>query len=253
MKNPSCKIALRTASLAVAVATLAGCNALDRLSRVGAEPELKPIENPVDEPDYEPVTMPMPRPEQASYQPNSLWRTGTRAFFKDQRAHDIGDILTVKIEIDDDASLSNSTEQARSTGENADVSALFGYEQSFDKVLPEAIDPTNLLDINSDREIKGAGSVDRGEQINLKVAAIVTQVLPNRNLVIRGRQEVRVNYEVRELWITGVVRPEDITSTNTIDYEKIAEARIAYGGRGVLSDVQQPRYGAQILDIIYPF
>lgn len=253
MKHSFRTTTLRVASLGLAMATLAGCNALDRLSRVGQEPELRPIENPVNEPDYEPVTLPMPRPEQANYHPNSLWRTGTRAFFKDQRAGEVGDILTVNIAIDDDATLSNSTEQSRTTGEDANVSSLLGYEQAFDAVLPEAIDPTDLLDIESNRSVTGEGSVDRGEEINLKVAAIVTQVLPNRNLVIRGRQEVRVNYEVRELWITGVVRPQDITAGNTVDYEKIAEARIAYGGRGTLSDVQQPRYGAQILDIIYPF
>jgi flagellar L-ring protein FlgH len=81
----------------------------------------------------------------------------------------------------------------------------------------------------------------------------VTQVLPNGNLVVQGRQELRVNFEVRELQITGVIRQQDISSTNTVSYTKLAEARISYGGRGQLTDVQQPRYGQQLLDIIAPF
>lgn len=120
-------------------------------------------------------------------------------------------------------------------------------------ILPEAVTPGDLADINSSKSTKGDGTVVRDEVITLTVAAIVTQVLPNGNLVLRGRQEIRVNFEVRELWITGVVRPEDISSTNTIDYSKMAEARVVYGGRGVLTDMQQPRYGVQLFDIIYPF
>ena len=128
-----------------------------------------------------------------------------------------------------------------------------GFEGAFDVILPEAVDPMDLVDIDTRSVHEGEGSVEREETINLKVAAIVTQTLPNGNLVIRGRQEVRVNFEVRELFIAGVIRPEDITADNTIDSSKVAEARIIYGGRGQLTDVQQPRYGFQLLDIIYPF
>ena len=130
---------------------------------------------------------------------------------------------------------------------------MLGYEQSIGEILPEVADPTNLLSIDGDMATKGEGTVDRKESVELEIAAIVTQLLPNGNLVIQGRQEIRVNFEVRELYITGVVRPQDISSGNMISYEKIAEARVAYGGRGIISDVQQPRYGMQILDIIYPF
>ena len=185
--------------------------------------------------------------------PNSLWRTGAKAFFKDQRAAQIGDILTVNISIDDKATLNNKTEQTRTNDEENDISKLLGFEAAFDAILPEAIDPTNLTDINSSKSTVGDGSVVRDEVITLTVAAIVTQILPNGNFVIRGRQEIRVNFEVRELSITGVVRPEDISSTNTIDYSKMAEARVVYGGRGVLTDMQQPRYGVQLFDIIYPY
>lgn len=241
------------ASVAAIAVALSGCNALDRLSRVGETPELTPIKNPVQEASYQPVTMPMPRPEPALYQPNSLWRTGTKAFFKDQRAALIGDVLTVNIEIADQASLENTTERKRTTTETDSAASLLGFEANLAKILPDGVNPLSLVDIDGSTTNLGEGTVDRSETIALKIAAVVTQVLPNGNLVIQGRQEIRVNYEVRELYINGVVRPQDISSGNTIDYDKIAEARIAYGGRGIITDVQQPRYGTQLLDIVYPF
>lgn len=241
------------ASVAALGLALTGCNALDRLSTVGETPQLTPIKNPVQEASYHPVTMPMPRPEPALYQPNSLWRTGAKAFFKDQRAALIGDVMTVNIEISDKASLANTTERSRTTTETDSAGSVLGLETKLANILPDAVNPLSLVDINGQTTNTGEGTVDRQESIQLKIAAVVTQVLPNGNLVIQGRQEIRVNFEVRELYINGVVRPQDISSGNTIDYDKIAEARIAYGGRGIISDVQQPRYGTQVLDIIYPF
>jgi len=245
--------AARTATLVLLAVTLAGCNALTRLSQVGEEPPLTKVENPAVLYENRPVTMPMPPPEVIVRQANSLWRPGSRAFLKDQRASEVGDILTVIIAIDDGAQISNTTQRSRTAAENSAADALVGYEASLGAVLPEAVDPTNLIDLNSASNTQGAGSVNRDESIDLRVAALVTQVLPNGNLVIAGRQEVRVNFEVRELQVVGMIRPEDITSTNTIGYDQIAEARIAYGGRGQISDVQQARYGQQIFDIIWPF
>jgi len=181
-----------------------------------------------------------------------LWRPGSRDFFKDQRASTVGDILTVTIDISDNATLSNSTSRSRVAAENTSAT-LPGYEASLDQILPEAVVPSNLVDLDSDGSTTGAGSITRSESPALQVAATVLQILPNGNLVIAGRQEVRVNFEVRELLITGGIRPQYIDTTNQISYEKIAEARIRYGGRGQLSDVQQPRYGQQIYDLIWPF
>ena len=240
-------------ALILLAASLGGCNALDRLSNVGAAPQLTTIENPAALPNYHPVSLPMPAPITEVRQANSLWRQGSRAFFKDQRASQVGDILTVLIEIADQAKLENTTTRSRNAAENAALSAFLGYESELRKIFPDAVDPTNLVDADSDSTHTGAGSVDRQEDIKLKVAAEITQILPNGNLVIIGRQEVRVNYELRELQVAGIVRPEDITSVNTIDYDKIAEARIAYGGRGQITDVQQPRYGQQVYDVIFPF
>ena len=133
------------------------------------------------------------------------------------------------------------------------MSAALGYEASLSRIFPSAIDPTNLLELDSNTDSTGSGKISRDEQIEVKIAAVISQVLPNGNLVIHGRQEYRVNYEARELQIAGIIRPEDISSTNSIVYEKIAEARISYGGRGQISDLQQPRYGQQVLDIFFPF
>lgn len=235
-------------------ALLGACNMLDRLSQVGEAPELATIQNPAQTvPGGQPVGLPMPPPLTIERKPNSLWRPGSRAFLKDQRADQVGDILTVIIEIDDDAKISNTTKRTRNNAEDASAASLFGLEANYDKLLPEAVNPLSLVDVDSASKSEGVGSVDRDEKINLRIAALVTQVLPNGNLVIAGRQEVRVNYEVRELQVAGLIRPEDITSINTIGYDQIAEARIAYGGRGHISDVQQPRYGQQVFDIIWPF
>jgi len=232
---------------------LSACNAVSRLASVGETPPLTDIRNPTAAPGYQPVSLPMPAPMTEERQANSLWRQGSRAFFKDQRAGRIGDILTVIIEIKDEAKLSNQTTRTRGAGEGASLSSFLGFEAELGRILPDGFDPTKLIDAESDSNSSGTGSVDRQEDIKLRVAALITQVLPNGNLVVSGRQEVRVNFEVRELQVMGVIRPEDITSTNTIDYDKIAEARIAYGGRGHITDVQQPRYGQQVFDVLFPF
>jgi flagellar L-ring protein precursor FlgH len=238
--------------LTLAVA-LSGCNALTRLSNVGAEPPLTTIENPTLQASYRPVSMPMPAPRPVERNANSLWRTGARAFFKDQRAADVGDILTVVVDLEDEATINNSTTRARTANEDGSLNAFFGYESSINRILPETIQPGNIIDVNSQSDSNGAGQISREEDIELKVAAVISQVLPNGNLVIHGRQEFRVNFEARELQIAGIIRPEDISSTNAISYEKIAEARISYGGRGQISDLQQPRYGQQVFDILFPF
>ena len=243
----------KAVTIALIGLALTACNALTRMSEVGEEPPLTQIQNPAVLHGNQPIAMPMPPPVMVERQPNSLWRPGSRAFLKDQRASEVGDIVTVVIEIKDEATISNSTSRSRSAGEDASASSLLGYETRFMNFLPNAVDPTSLIDLDSTSNTQGAGSVNRGEEIKLRIAAVVTQILPNGNLVLAGRQEVRVNFEVRELQVAGLIRPEDITSTNTINYDQIAEARISYGGRGHISDVQQPRYGQQIYDIIWPF
>lgn len=233
---------------------VSGCgNMIDRVAGIGNEPKLDPIENPTKDPNYQPVSLPMPSPSVDIRQPNSLWRQGSRAFFKDQRAGKVGDILTVVIEIDDQAKLDNKTDQNRDGSNNAGLDNLLGYETLLQDIFPDGIDAGNLVNSDSGSTTTGSGSVDRSEAIKLRVAAVITQVMPNGNMVLKGTQQVRVNFELRELTVGGVIRPEDISNVNEIPYDKIAEARIAYGGKGTLSDMQQPRYGQQVYDIFFPF
>ncbi len=242
------------ACLAALAATLSACGMGERISRIGKAPDLHPIDE-VRTPDRA-RTLSLPRGDrdnETRTEPNSLWRVGAKAFFRDQRASRVGDILTVQIEIDDRAELENETTRTRNSGETANLPNFLGLESRLVDILPNAVDPTNLADFGSTSSQTGNGEVDRSEVIQLTVAAIVMDVLPNGNLVIQGRQEVRVNFEVRELIIAGIVRPEDISSRNTIAHSQIAEARISYGGRGQLTDVQQARYGQQLYDILFPF
>jgi flagellar L-ring protein FlgH len=237
----------------IAIAAFAGaCSSLDRFRLIGEQPPLSTIENPTAQPGYKPVQMPMPAPQPAIYNPNSLWRSGSRAFFKDQRAHQIGDILTVAVNISDKAQMDNETQRSRTNKEDSGITDFAG-SKTLGASAAKAIMPGRILTADSTASSDGKGSVDRKEALQTNVAAVVTQVLPNGNLVVEGRQEVRVNFEIRELIVAGIVRPEDIQSDNTIDSSKIAEARIAYGGRGQITDVQQPRYGQQVLDVLLPF
>lgn len=250
------KTLLRFALIAAVTAALPACNAASRLSNIGEAPQLSKIQDPQARPGYQPVSLPMPAPQPSERNTNSLWRTGAKAFFKDQRAAKVGDLLTVLIEIDDKASIDNQTTRSRSNSDKAGLPNLFGFEAAgggLTKIFNDATNPASLVDLSSSTANQGKGAVSRKEQIGLRMAALVTQVLPNGNLVLEGRQEVRVNFERRDLIVSGVVRPEDITALNTIKYDQIAEARISYGGNGQISDVQQPRYGQQLLDVILPW
>ncbi len=232
---------------------LAACGQAERLSRVGRPPPLSPITNPTADPAWRPVSMPTPGPQEAAAPANSLWRQGSRTFLRDQRAAQVGDLVTILVAVADDAQLQNRTQSTRTNTASLSVPNLLGLEASTNRILPNSVDPATLLNTDSSNVGNGQGEVRRNEAINLRVAATVLQNLPNGNLVIAGRQEVRVNNELRELSIQGVLRPQDIASDNTVRHDRLAEARIAYGGRGSLSDVQQQRVGAQIMDILLPF
>src|SRR5690349_1650847 len=246
-----CKRAALAASLFTLGCLASGCSAISRLSQIGEPPKLTSIDNPTTQPGYKPVAMPMPKPESVSYNANSLWRSGSRAFFKDQRAHQIGDLLTVTVNITDQANFANETQRSRTDKEDSGITDFLGAKTlgaQAQKVLPGRI-----LTADGTSSSDGKGTIQRQESLQTNIAAVVTQVLPNGNLVVEGKQEIRVNFEMRELIVAGIVRPEDIQSDNTIDSTKIAEARIAYGGRGQIMDVQQPRYGQQVYDVVLPF
>ena len=184
----------------------------------------------------------------------SLWSGRKGSLLGDRRAMERGDILTVVVEIDESAEISNATDRSRSGSETLGVPQLAGIPQRIDQeILPEGASSAELVSINSQSSSSGDGSVKRNEKLELRVAATVLDVLPNGVLSISGSQELRVNFEMRELLVSGYVRPEDISRQNEITYDKIASARISYGGRGQITDVQQPRVGQQVLDVILPF
>ena len=164
-----------------------------------------------------------------------------------------GDILTVVIEIDEEAEMSNSTARSRSGSQTMGLPQLFGIPQRHDPKLPDGASLSEAVDVSGQSSANGNGTVRRNEKLTLRVAATITSVLPNGVLAIEGSQEVRVNFELRELLVSGYVRAEDISRQNEITYDKIASARVSYGGRGQITDVQQPRYGQQVLDVILPF
>lgn len=183
----------------------------------------------------------------------SLWSRDRGSLLGDRRAVGQGDILTVVIEIDERAEISNSSDRSRSAAQELGIPQLLGLPQRIDRGAPEGASLANAVSVSSQGSASGNGSVSRNEKLELRVAAAVVDVLPNGVLSIVGNQEVRVNFELRELLVTGYVRPADITRQNEVTYDKIASARISYGGRGQISDVQQPRYGQQALEAILPF
>jgi flagellar L-ring protein precursor FlgH len=238
-------------SLPALMVALGGCTTMQE--KLNPTPAMTPMgAGPVA--TSQPISMPMPPAAEQRYAANSLWRAGARTFFNDQRAARVGDLLTVKIAIDDSAQVSNSTDRSRSSSSSTGVTNFLGLEKAVSRALPTGnVDTSSLIAGQGDTSMAGDGAVNRQEKIELTMAAVVTQVMPNGNFVIAGRQEVRVNNELRELTVAGVIRPEDITSDNTIRNDQIAEARISYGGRGVISAMQKPGWGQRIGDAIAPW
>ncbi|MGF1500248.1 MAG: flagellar basal body L-ring protein FlgH [Paracoccaceae bacterium] len=245
---------MRLVGLVIA-AFLTGCSG--QLDHLGQPPT-------VTAPGLSIAAVPPPSPERMALVPappppapvattGSLWRSGPSSLFGDRRARRRGDILTVVVEIDDQGEISNSTTRTRTGSDDVTVNALLGLPTIADTVLPgiNSISPAISTDSNS--SYAGNGGVEREEDITFRIAATVEKVLSNGHLVIRGSQEVRINAELRDLQLAGIVRPEDISRQNVITADKIADARIIYGGRGQLSSLQQPRFGQQIVDTISPF
>ncbi|MEM9043654.1 MAG: flagellar basal body L-ring protein FlgH [Pseudomonadota bacterium] len=241
------------------VVLASGC---ERLSHVGQPPPFSPSGELIADPiplraervaiaEPAPIEPQVVAPQQVPVQSASLWRSGPSSLFGDRRAQGRGDLLTVVINIDEEAEISNTTDRSRQASEDLSVAALFGLQQYL--LNTANIDISNAAQIGSQSSSFGDGSVERSEEITLRLAATVTEVLPNGHFLIVGNQEIRVNFELRDLKIQGIIRPEDISRANEITYDKIADARISYGGRGQITDLQQPRYGQQVADILLPF
>ena len=249
--------AVRKAAFGVRVA-FAFCScalllACQPLEEVGRAPGFSPPEQTVEHAALYRVPLLETSDPQVITQPASLWSAGQRSLLGDRRAGRQGDILTVVIEINDSAEISNNTSRGRTGSNSMGVPQFFGIPQAIDRRLPGGLQVAAGVETNSSTAFSGSGSVRRNEKLMLRVASTVVERLPNGVLRIEGRQEVRVNHELRELLVTGYVRPEDISRQNEITYDKIAGARISYGGRGIISTVQQPRFGEQITEILLPF
>ena len=235
------------AAMMLCALLLAGCG-MGRVQDIGKEPSLTPVGAGLKPLKVAVPNEPAPGPIYAKG--NSLWQDTSADYFRDPRANKIGDVMTVKISIKDKASLDNTSERKRdnknefnlNTGYDLNLPLLNGKRQGN---IDSAIESKNST--------KGEGAITRSESIELLVAAVVTGVMPNGNLVISGTQEVRVNFEVRVLTVEGIVRPRDISTENMVSYDKIAEARISYGGRGRITEVQQPPWGQQLWDMFWPF
>lgn len=223
-----------------------------RMDHIGKAPSFTPTDQSKEHVAMLWPDLPLYTETQRSSDQASLWSAGQSSLLGDQRAKKKGDILTVVIEIDEEAEISNDTERERSGSESLGVSELFGFPQRTN-ILPNGANLGEAVSIDSSSRSGGSGSVKRNEKLTLRVAATVVEVLPNGVLSISGSQELRVNFEMRELLVAGFVRPEDISRLNEITYDKIASARVSYGGRGQITDVQQPRYGQQVLDAVLPF
>lgn len=233
------------ACLSLSIA-LSACTSLADLTEMGHPPRMTQTSDPTQAPDYRPITMPMPPLQPPPTEVGSLWRSGSRAFFKDQRASQVGDLITINVNISDNAAVNDNTTVAGSGSQTFGIPSFFGAQG---KVLSSS----SALDTSSASANTGAGIIRRNEIVTLALAGTITQVLPNGNFVIVARQEVRVNGELRQLMVSGVVRPQDITEGNIVTHDRIAEARISYGGRGQLTKAQTARYGQQIMDGVLPF
>jgi flagellar L-ring protein precursor FlgH len=228
---------------------LCGC-AGEKLSEIGESPKLSRIQNPTLEKGYAPISMPMPAPTLPEYRMNSLWQTGSKAFFKDQRAGKIGDLITVNVLIDNQESTSITPSLSRDSKLSATAPNILGLQNKISSLM--ATDGT-LLNTESKPQHTGSGKYDLSDKIKFQVAATIIQVLPNGNLVVKGRTEIKLLNEVREIELTGIARRSDIASDNSITSDKVAELRIVYAGRGDISDVANKPWGHKVVENMMPF
>lgn len=234
------------------------CSCSGRLNDLGQDPAFTPIGQNQEylaglDRQHAAVLASKPKPPSARYAEGSLWNSGPTSLFGDRRAQGLGDIMTIVIEISEQASINNSSNRARSGADDLSIPNFLGIPQILNRRLPEGADLSSAVGVSSSSSASGNGSISRNEEITLRIAATVVDILPNGHMVVKGNQEVRVNQELRDLQVAGIVRPEDISRQNEITYDKIAGARISYGGRGTISDMQQPRYGQQLADTILPY
>lgn len=251
--NPDKYVLLKSIYAMILVVLLTGCNVFQEMSNVGEPPEMRRIENPVLIKGYKPVSMPMPAPKESASHINSLWQEGSRAFFKDQRASKVGDVVTVDIKFESEAKIDSTFQIARTSSQSLAIPNMYGYEKYLGNVFPSAVNKNALVTVGSSPSVNALGKRDSKDKMDVKIAATIIQILPNGNMVIQGRRELRISGEVKTLELRGIIRREDIIAGNRIKYSKIAEARISDVTKGEMSDLNQPAWGQEILDKLEPF
>ncbi|MBF8246585.1 MAG: flagellar basal body L-ring protein FlgH [Rickettsia sp.] len=225
-------------------------DSFDKIKRIDKAPDLSTIHLYLPEPDKSDNKW---NKEYHVLYTNSLWYSNSSQFFKDNRPWSVGDLIKITISIDDNAELSNTTSTKRNSNNSLGMPNFWGAENLINSLSNGKIKPNSLMSTKADSKHSADGSISRSEDISTEIAATVVKVLSNGNLLIKGHQEVRVNHELRQIKVTGIIRAKDISSSNSINVNQIAEARISYGGKGVVSDVQQPTIGNKIINILSPF
>lgn len=239
--------------------SLSGCRLGQQLSSIGEPPPISQIQDPNKTPGFVPVQMPLPPAYNQARAANSLWEPCSKAFFKDQRASRVGDIVTALIEIQQSESMSMNPEINRETKNGLTIGSMMGLENLTNRWFHNGTGDDkktknpNWIDFTSKPELKSKAKYNVSDSMQFKMACYVVQMLPNGNMVVQGRQEIRLVNEVREVILKGIIRREDISSNNTVHSDKIAEMRISYGGRGELSDMQSFPIGQQVLNKVMPF
>jgi flagellar L-ring protein FlgH len=189
-----------------------------------------------------------------SNEPGSLWRESNHSMFADRKGRDVGDIVTVIISEKASASKEATTSTKRTSNMSASIPNFFGLEN--DKIWAKShnpIDIQNLVNADFANGFDGNGTTTRKEDLSAFLTTQVVGRYPNGQLKIRGGKEVMVNNEVQIIYLTGIVRPVDITSNNTVNSTKILNARISYTGKGAISDKQEPGWAMRMLDYVWPF
>ncbi|WP_398473321.1 flagellar basal body L-ring protein FlgH [Tardiphaga sp.] len=231
---------MRVLLIAVALPGLGGC--ANKLAEIGQAPTMSPVGQGLQ---VDARGIPMEKRAHRGTGHHSIWNE-RKDLYRDPRAARIGDILTVNVVMNDKAILDNKTDRSR----DAQIKLGTDYAADVAKWISAGSFDAN---VSSQSSSKGSGKIDRAEEVRFSIAAVVVDVMPNGNLLISGSQEMRVNYEMRIVNVGGIVRPIDVARNNTVPYEKIAEARISYGGRGRIMEVQQPNWGQQVYDQVAPF
>ncbi|GGF47753.1 flagellar L-ring protein 2 [Azorhizobium oxalatiphilum] len=239
---------MKPAILATAGALMLGACQTNPYDSLAYGPTLTPVGQGL-EANRMPVPVPFQKPNERTFR--STWDLNSKSLYRDVRASQIGDVIRVTLSIDDKAEVDNNTDRSRTSSSNQGITAALNLSGLGKGANVGAGDAS--LGLSGDTSTSGKGTIDRSEKIRLSLAAVVTEVMPNGNLVVSGSQEILINYEVRVLTVGGIVNPLDVSSANTIPYDKIAEARISYGGRGRLNDVQQPAWGQRVFDAVSPY